>query len=767
MRGAPGSGKSSWIKEHGLEPYTLSADQIRLQCQSPELNVYGGEGISMKNDPDVWSMLFRMLEIRMSHGEFTVIDATNSKTVEMKKYKELATAYRYRIYIVDMTDMDINVVKLQNSQREPFKRVPEYVIDKMYSRFATQNIPSGITPIGKDDFDKVKYQQLDLSNYKIIHHIGDIHGCYTSLCEYLLKSVAGNDTQIDYVNGKFLYTSSVGGGAYVRDVPKPKELADFLSPDEFYIFVGDYTDRGIENVEVLQFLSEIYKMNNVQLLEGNHEIHLRNWLHDATARSSQFNKVTKPYLENAVHKKKLNKKTLRQVYRKLGQVIYYKYKDKNVLVTHGGLSNIGENLLYVATEQMISGVGQYEEYSAVIKSFEQNNPDIYQVNGHRNLEDVPIQASNHCFNLEGGVEFGGELRAVKFTDGGFETVAIKNEVFGINQNIENVQHVTSENLILSLRDNKHVNEKMFDNISSFNFTREAFNRKIWDEQTIKARGLFLDNETNKIICRGYSKFFNINERPSTRLNILKHRLTFPIKAYVKENGFLAMVSYDEKNDDFLICSKSVPQRYSQEEDIINCFTRMFSELSKEQLDSIKNYIKNNNVTLLFECCDIDNDPHIIEYEKSKIVLLDVVKNDINFEHLDYDSLVQTSNYLNLECKTLAYTFNTWPEFIDWYYKVTDENNANDKIEGYVIEDSDDYMVKLKLPYYNKWKFLRGVADCVARKGYFNKTGSLFDKECNDFYGWVKDEVYKDRQPNDKKPRINIIKLREQFYEVVE
>lgn len=729
MRGSAGCGKSTWIKEHGLEPYALSADQIRLQCQSPEQNIYGEKSVSMKNESDVWSMLFRMLEIRMSHGEFTVIDATNSKTVEMKKYKDLAVAYRYRMYIVDMTDIDIEVVKLQNAQREPLKRVPEHVIDKMYSRFATQKIPSGITPIGKDDFDKVKYCQLDLSSYKAVHHIGDIHGCYTALQDYL---------------------KSQGG----------------LKDDEFYIFVGDYTDRGIENVEVLQFLSEIYKRDNVQLLEGNHEVHLRNWLHDTTARSSQFNKVTKPYLENAVHKKLLNKKTLRQVYRKLGQVIYYKYKDKNVLVTHGGLSNIGENLLYVATEQMINGVGQYEEYSAVIKSFEQNNPDIYQINGHRNLEDVPIQASNHCFNLEGGVEFGGELRALKLTDGGFETVAIKNEVFGVNQNIENVQHVTNENLILSLRDNRYVNEKIFDNISSFNFTREAFNRKIWDEQTIKARGLFLDNETNKIICRGYSKFFNINERPSTRLNILKHRLTFPVKAYVKENGFLAMVSYDEKNDDFLICSKSVPQRYSQEGDIINCFTRMFNELSKEQLDNIKYFVKQNKVTLLFECCDIDNDPHIIEYKKSKFVLLDVVKNDVNFERLDYEKLVELSHNLNLECKKLYKKFNTWPEFIDWYYKVTDENNTTDKIEGYVIEDSDDYMVKLKLPYYNKWKFLRGVADCVARKGYFNKTSSLFDKECNDFYGWVKDEVYKDRQPNDKKPRINIIKLRKQFYEEV-
>ena len=34
LRGAPGSGKSTWIKENNLEQYTLSADNIRLMYQS-------------------------------------------------------------------------------------------------------------------------------------------------------------------------------------------------------------------------------------------------------------------------------------------------------------------------------------------------------------------------------------------------------------------------------------------------------------------------------------------------------------------------------------------------------------------------------------------------------------------------------------------------------------------------------------------------------------------------------------------------------------
>ena len=44
--GAPGSGKSTWIKDNNLEMYTLSADMIRLQHSSPVLIADGSRPIS-------------------------------------------------------------------------------------------------------------------------------------------------------------------------------------------------------------------------------------------------------------------------------------------------------------------------------------------------------------------------------------------------------------------------------------------------------------------------------------------------------------------------------------------------------------------------------------------------------------------------------------------------------------------------------------------------------------------------------------------------
>ena len=73
-----------------------------------------------------------------------------------------------------MTDLSIEVCKARNVQREPLKRVPEEAIDKMYARFATQKIPTGITVLRPDELDRIWMHPIDLSQYKKIHHIGDI-----------------------------------------------------------------------------------------------------------------------------------------------------------------------------------------------------------------------------------------------------------------------------------------------------------------------------------------------------------------------------------------------------------------------------------------------------------------------------------------------------------------------------------------------------------------------------------------------------------------
>ena len=720
LRGSAGCGKSTWIDKNGLKPYTLSADDIRLLCQSPIMQVDGTEGISQTNDNVTWKTLFNLLETRMQKGEFTVIDATNSKTSEMNRYKEMCNTYRYRIYCVDFTDIPIEEVKRRNANREVLKRVPEEAIDKMYSRFATQKIPSGIKVIKPEELDTIWMRMIDLSEYKKIHHIGDIHGCNTVLQKYL----------------------SDNGG---------------MKDDEFYIFTGDYIDRGLENADVVKFLISIKDKKNVLMLEGNHERWLWLYANGCTGKSKEFELITKPDLEEA----KIDKKDIRQLYRKFGQCAYYRYGDNVYLVAHAGLSTMPNNLSYVATDQMIRGVGGYNDFEKIAETFINTTPDnVYQIHGHRNTKRLDTKVNDRVFNLEGRVEFGGELRCVQVDKDGIHTIEIQNEVFKTPE-IQSEQTVTSSSVadtIIALRENRYIQEKKFGNISSFNFTEKAFYDKVWDEQTTKSRGLYLDTLKGKVVARAYDKFFNINERPETKFDMLQYKLKFPVTAYVKENGFLGIVSYNEYKDDLLIASKStLDSQFAQ------WFKEMlYEKISAENIQEMKKYIKEHNVSFVFECVDMKNDPHIIEYPKSKLFLLDIVQNDMNFSKYEYDTMVDIANQFGLTSKEKAFEIATWQEFFDWYYDILEEDYEYDgrKIEGFVIEDSVGYMTKLKLTYYNFWKFMRSISHEAIRNGYIRRTSALTTPTANEYYAWVRklhDVEDKDNIPKD------ICTLRSLFY----
>ena len=462
FRGAPGCGKSTFIEQDGLKPYTLSADDIRLLVSSPLMTRYGNMTFNPDNDMFVWRMLMQMIEKRMENGEFTVIDATNSKTSEMNKYKDLGNTYKYRIYCIDMTSLPIEECKARNMQREPLKRVPEEAIDKMYARFATQKIPTGITVLKPDELNKIWMRPIDLSQYNKIHHIGDTHGCCTVLKEY------------------------INGNGGIKD-------------DEFYIFLGDYIDRGIENVEILKYLLEIYKKPNVLLLEGNHERWLWTWANDAIAKSKEFELGTRPQLDAS----DIDKRDIRQLYRKFAQCAYYTYHGKTVLAAHGGLSRMPENLTMISTRQLIHGAGNYNDCDFIAERFHKTSPEILQIHGHRNTKGMPFRTYDNVVNLEGGVEFGRQLRCVQLLPSGeMKFFALNNHIFKEPEVLAEPEKIANEksvgDTIMQLRNSRFVAEKQYGNISSFNFTRTAFEDRVWNDLTIRARGLYINIPKQKL-----------------------------------------------------------------------------------------------------------------------------------------------------------------------------------------------------------------------------------------------------------------------------
>jgi predicted kinase len=703
MIGAPGCGKSTWLKENNLNQFVLCADEIRLLYASPALMPNGKMGIVQKNVGKVWKTLFEILEQRMERGEFTIIDACPSKESDFSEYKKLAEKYRYRIYGVDFRSVPLEVCKKQNLMRDSYKHVPENVIENMYARFARHRVPNFVTIVKPEDFEKevVFKDPMNLNEFSKVHIIGDIHSSWTPLNEF---------------------------------------LKDGIQEDEFYIFVGDYFDRNNQAEEVYNFLKTSYMRKNVVLLEGNHERWVRMYAEgeEENIKSKDFLFDTKVQFDNFG----ADKAILRQISRKLSQVCYFTFGRGEYLACHGGIPQTGAfGLTAIAAKDFIDGVGKYEDAMEVAKAWE----DLYRltrfhlIHGHRNLDSLPMQVNSRVFNLEGKVEFGGELRILTIEKGEpmnkHTLVEIPNpSAFQKIVQLAEKQELTTNgaSLLKFLSEAKGITFKIqpppFSHISSFNFERDVFYKDKFDKIAEVPRGFFVNTGTGDVVCRGFKKFFNIGEIPNSEMSYLKTHFKYPLNVFTKYNGFLGLLGWDKTTERLFHTSKS-----ASGSDFTVWFMQIFNEIAN--VGAIIHFMKDSNYCMAFEVIDPINDPHIIDYSASELVLLDIFEREVGNKKVPFEKLAPTSKLLGLTPKSRHCIIPDAEAFQSFFDKYSTDKSVKD-IEGFVIEDMEGNMTKLKLPYYNFWKIMRRVKDTVA-KGRQVNLSMLTTPESNLFYGWLK------------------------------
>lgn len=280
-----------------------------------------------------------------------------------------------------------------------------------------------------------------------------------------------------------------------------------------------------------------------------------------------------------------------------------------------------------------------------------------------------------------------------------------------------------------------------DGIVSYNFTRKAFYNSAWDNLTVTARGLFFDTESKKILARSYKKFFNLEERPETEWRNLKVNLQFPVSLYLKENGFLGLASYNPKTDDLFISSKS-----TNKGEYAGYFKTLLLEALGDKVEDFKQFLKDENVTAIFEVIDIVNDPHIIEYDKSGVVLLDIVHNDFTNSFYHYSALKSVGYRFDLPIKILYAVCNNFDEL-----KSTLESFTVD-CEGFVIKDDSGFMFKYKTPFYRFWKEVRKYKDMIIKDKEIGKTSNEMAKVIDFMKTFSKEDLC----------NMSVINIRNQF-----
>lgn len=697
LRGAPASGKSSWIKDHSLHYYTLSSDDLRLLVQSPATSLEGNLTITSKNDTQVWKLLYNLLEDKMRRGEFVIVDATHYTNKSMSKYKDLINKYRYRAYYIDFSEgLSLEEHLERNRKRLYIKQVPDEVIIKMYNQLQNQEPPSStFKKLSKSEAIRllVDYSELkiDLTNdYDDIVVFGDIHGCYNPIKDYFDKHPYNEKT--------------------------------------CYYSLGDLLDRGLQNKEVLEWACDMLTRKNFFVIEGNHEKWIRHYVNGEDKFSDEFK-------ERTIHQiKDVDIKKVKELTNRLLQMAWFKFGDKEYLLTHGGIPRLPN--IRMATSEMINGVGQYGDVENIYKAWDENNNNTVQLHGHRNLTMLPAKISDYMYNLNDEIEWGGYLRvATIHKDGNIDIELFKNDLYTLRARKASTERVfNSDNVFIQrLNDSNLVNKKCLkDGVVSFNFTRDAFNDSRWNELTVKARGLFIDSQTDDIVARGFVKFFQVNEVKETTIPELKKNLQFPVKAYFKENGFLGLISWHKRENKPFIASKS-----TNEGDFADLVREYFYKLPLIKQSILLEFIRKNDCTLVFEVVDPKRDPHIIKYNSPEFVLLAGIKNKLEDEYIPYEELVKLVNDCNyaddegiLSVKRFDRQFDNWEEFYSFFTSV--EKDFTIEHEGWVFEDANNFMLKFKTPFYKFWKQMRSVKERIMNEKEVKHNGNELTDKVIDF-----------------------------------
>ena len=135
MRGAPGSGKSTLIKDSGLSNYAISLDELRRllaaeeSCQLPT-----------SVNKEAYALLHSILQTRVQKGKLIILDAVNASVDHIKGSIELAENYGYNVVYFQM-QTSLEQCLENNLCRPVYSRASDEKIRKFHEMIKTTKLP--------------------------------------------------------------------------------------------------------------------------------------------------------------------------------------------------------------------------------------------------------------------------------------------------------------------------------------------------------------------------------------------------------------------------------------------------------------------------------------------------------------------------------------------------------------------------------------------------------------------------------------------------
>lgn len=135
MRGAPGSGKTTFISNHGLSNYAISLDELRRLLAAEE-----NDQLPTSVNKETYALLHLILETRVQKGKLIILDAVNASIDHIKNSLDLAEQAGYKIVYYQMQTSLEHCLK-NNLYRPNYSRASEEKIRKFYDIIETTYLP--------------------------------------------------------------------------------------------------------------------------------------------------------------------------------------------------------------------------------------------------------------------------------------------------------------------------------------------------------------------------------------------------------------------------------------------------------------------------------------------------------------------------------------------------------------------------------------------------------------------------------------------------
>jgi len=146
-RGAPGAGKTTFLKKLGLYSFVVSSDQIRCEIGGIKILPNGAQQRGIVDESKVWSRVEEEIITRMHNDNTVIIDATFQKKLDFKMPLRTAKLYQYEVKVIDFTMISEKKAISQNANRQGWQLVPPKVISEAYKNYRKEKLDHKIKNI--------------------------------------------------------------------------------------------------------------------------------------------------------------------------------------------------------------------------------------------------------------------------------------------------------------------------------------------------------------------------------------------------------------------------------------------------------------------------------------------------------------------------------------------------------------------------------------------------------------------------------------------